>query len=256
MSPDLTPIQTITIGITIAVVTLIITVFLLTLTFVHELRHLLEQIGILRAARFPRTNFDTTPFPRHYVEPRMAVQPLRVRTTRTATVTLVRHALSEDVFRDITEIPTNREDLLRNATPGPSNTRRTPTPEPEPIPNQRLWVTNPDDPDYPAGVWSNATEHKRFRNWDQPVVVLDSPYEPDSFDPVPPYFVPQALLTNRSRRTEFNTSFRTGLPERQGDIPFPVSGGIRLQQPARPPNPWPKTDSDMDSGSEPESEIR
>ncbi|KAK0226856.1 hypothetical protein EDD85DRAFT_958647 [Armillaria nabsnona] len=174
MTPDLTPIQTITIGVTIGVVTLIITVFLLTLTFTHELRHLLEQIRILRAARFPRTNFDTAPFPRHCVEPRMAVRPPRVWTHRTATVTLVRHALSESILRDITEIPTNREDVPRNATPGPSNTWRTPTPEPEPVPNQRLRVTNPDDPwgpattpppndpDYPAGTWSSATEHERF----------------------------------------------------------------------------------------------
>ncbi|KAK0235221.1 hypothetical protein EDD85DRAFT_954744 [Armillaria nabsnona] len=238
MNPDLTPIQTITIGVTIAVVTLLLTVFLLTLIYAYKVRHFLEQIGILRAARFPRTDFRTAPFPRHYVEQPIPVRPIWVRQTRTAVVTLERH--TQNVIEEFTELPTNREDIPRNAIPGPSNTRRTPTPEPEPVPTEHLRVTNPDDswgppvtpapndPNYPAGTWSSATEHERFRNWDQPVVVLDTPFEPESFDPVPPYFTARALLAPRAREREFDTSFQTGLPEQQRTIPFPVTGGIRL----------------------------
>ncbi|KAK0238130.1 hypothetical protein EDD85DRAFT_952292 [Armillaria nabsnona] len=206
MNPDLTLIQTITIGVTIAIVTLLITVLLLTLTYAYKQ----DSQGPTSA---PPPSLDTMSNQQSPYDPR----------------------------GEFTEFPTNREDIPRNATLGPSNTRRTPTPGPEPVQTECLRVTNPDDPwgpaeapsandpDYPTGTWSSATEHERFRNWDQPVAVLDTPYEPESFDPVPPYFTARALLAPRACKQELNTSFRTGLPDRPGTIPFPVSGGIRLR---------------------------
>ncbi|KAK0224862.1 hypothetical protein EDD85DRAFT_959125 [Armillaria nabsnona] len=132
----------------------------------------------------------------------------------------------------------NREDIPQNATLGPSNIHRTPTPEPEQAPaTWDLWVTNPDDswpeteapvpnPKWPIGLWTSATEHERFRTWNQPIAVLDTPHKPESFDPVPPYFVEVTLGAQRARPWILRTSFWTGLPDRPGTIPFPVSEGI------------------------------
>ncbi len=77
MNPDLTPIQTITIGVVIAITTLLITTILLILTYAYEVRQFLEQIGILRTARFPRTDFRTALFLQHYVTPTI-VRPIWV----------------------------------------------------------------------------------------------------------------------------------------------------------------------------------
>ncbi len=68
MNTDFTPIQTISIGIAITLATLIFLTILLTIAYIEEIRNLLTQAGIL-LPRIPRTDFRTTPFPRHYVEP-------------------------------------------------------------------------------------------------------------------------------------------------------------------------------------------
>ncbi len=68
MITDLTPTQTISIGIAIALATLIFLTILLTVAYIEEIRQLLTRVGIL-IPRVPRTNFRTAPFPEHYVNP-------------------------------------------------------------------------------------------------------------------------------------------------------------------------------------------
>ncbi len=68
MITDLTPTQIISIGIAIALTTLIFLTVLLTVTYLEEIRNLLQRTGIL-ILRAPRTDFRTALFPRHYVDP-------------------------------------------------------------------------------------------------------------------------------------------------------------------------------------------
>ncbi len=51
------------------IVTVAITVALLSLTFVRELRTFLTRLGVLAPIRYPVTDFRTAPFPVRYVLP-------------------------------------------------------------------------------------------------------------------------------------------------------------------------------------------
>lgn len=62
MITDFTPIQTISIGITIAVTTLIFLTILTTTAYIEEIRNFLTRTRIL-LPRVPRTDFRTAPFP-------------------------------------------------------------------------------------------------------------------------------------------------------------------------------------------------
>lgn len=53
MTSNLTPIQTISIGVAIAAATLVITLVLFLFLYLEEVRNLLTQIGLLVPARFP-----------------------------------------------------------------------------------------------------------------------------------------------------------------------------------------------------------
>ncbi len=53
MTPDLTPIQTISIGVAIAVATLFMCAILLTVTYIHKVRNFLTRVGVLTPARHP-----------------------------------------------------------------------------------------------------------------------------------------------------------------------------------------------------------
>ncbi len=134
MITDLTPIQTISIGIAIALATLIFLTILPTVAYIEEIRHLLQRTGIL-IPRAPRTDFRTTPFSQHYVDPyatesqRRVGRPSEVPTT-TTTMNTSRHRRSVC-------ISTSDEYITRRTTSGthegiwrPSE----PTEEPQPIP--------------------------------------------------------------------------------------------------------------------------
>ncbi len=68
MITDLTPTQTISIGIAIALATLIFLTILTTIAYIEEIRNFLTRTGIL-LPRAPQTDFRTAPFPQHYVDP-------------------------------------------------------------------------------------------------------------------------------------------------------------------------------------------
>ncbi len=70
MTPDLTDLQLISLGIAIAIATTFTTILILTLIYAEEIHRHLQRLGLLRRRRIPRTDFGTAPFPSHYVVPR------------------------------------------------------------------------------------------------------------------------------------------------------------------------------------------
>ncbi len=71
MSPDLTDLQLISLGVAIAIATTFTTVLILTLVYAEEIRRHLQRLRLLRGRRVPRTNWGNAPFPAHYVVPRL-----------------------------------------------------------------------------------------------------------------------------------------------------------------------------------------
>ncbi len=69
MSPDLTNLQLISIGIAIAIATALTTALILMLIYAEEIRRYLQRLGLLRGRRVPRTDWGNAPFPAHYVVP-------------------------------------------------------------------------------------------------------------------------------------------------------------------------------------------
>ncbi len=57
MSPDLTSLQLISLGIAIAIATTFTTVLILTLVYTEEIHRHLQRLGLLRGRRVPRTDF-------------------------------------------------------------------------------------------------------------------------------------------------------------------------------------------------------
>ncbi len=146
MTPNLTPILTISIGTAIAAITLIFFfTTLLVLTYTQEIRSFLLWIGFLH------TDFRTTPFLTHYVLPyqqskldqlwahmgESIATMTNMRTTCHQTTTIVQQKFSDEYF-------SCQEDIPRNATPGPSNVYQTPTPKPnhKPLLVIGLWPPN------------------------------------------------------------------------------------------------------------------
>lgn len=62
MITDLTPTQTVSIGIVITLATLIFLTILLTVTYIEEIWNILTRTGIL-LPRVPQTDLRTAPFP-------------------------------------------------------------------------------------------------------------------------------------------------------------------------------------------------
>ncbi len=71
MTPDLTDLQLISLGIAIAIATTATTAILLTLAYAEEIRRILQRTGLLHERRVPRTDWRSAPFPAHYVVPRL-----------------------------------------------------------------------------------------------------------------------------------------------------------------------------------------
>ncbi len=69
MSPDLTDLQLISLGIAVAIATTFTTILILTLVYAEEICRHLQRLGLLQGRRNPRTDFRTAPFPVHYVVP-------------------------------------------------------------------------------------------------------------------------------------------------------------------------------------------
>ncbi len=140
MITGLTPTQTISIGIAIALATLIFLTVLLTIAYIEEIRHLLQRTGIL-IPRVPQTDFRTAPFPLHYVDP-YTTEPRRrmgrPNENTTTTTSISRHCHS-------VRYTTSDEYVTRRMTSGThEGIWRSPEPtEPQqqPIPGpSRIWA--------------------------------------------------------------------------------------------------------------------
>ncbi len=245
MTPDLSPIQTIAIGVTITVVTLLVTVILITITYAYEVRSLLTRAGILTPAQVPRTNWRTSLFHRHYVIPEPLRRPTIWTDLGSITTTTLSTRISHKCMTTIWRSPSDKyfsswEDLPpRNTTPGPSNVHQTPTLEPNLTTEARhIWFEEIDpwastenavpdpDPEYPTGVWNADNFPGRYTDRDQPVAILDLPDEPELHDPSPPYFLCQALDLSRSRPGLLHPKPTDHRPDpfahlRRNTIPFP-----------------------------------
>ncbi|SJL11388.1 uncharacterized protein ARMOST_14791 [Armillaria ostoyae] len=129
MTPDLTQQQLV--GIITAIVgTCLTSLFtaLVVLTWRENILNYLYRHGLLIR---PRRRQSPRPFPLHYVLP-----------YTNSDATMARPILEEQRLQARTPHPSNTSDELpapppqRNATPGPSNTRHTPSPPPSPAPEE------------------------------------------------------------------------------------------------------------------------
>ncbi|KAK0235747.1 hypothetical protein EDD85DRAFT_953606 [Armillaria nabsnona] len=175
--------ETQTIAIGTAIVSVVLVFFLTTLIFItygERIRQRLYQLGLLAPIRIPDANFRNTPFPYHYILPYSQTRSgvdwttLNIQTTMTTTtcrthrrsVATIRTTVSSDEYIMSQETPEPRPEQ-RNATLGPSNVPRTLSPEPAaPTTTGNIRVMNPDpwaelpqnnevaapDPQFPAIV--------------------------------------------------------------------------------------------------------
>lgn len=133
MITDLTPTQTISIGVAIALTTLIFLAVLLTIAYIEEIRTLLIRTGIL-LLRVPQTDFRTTPFPCHYVDPYTTQPRQTVGQTGVASACLTMTCTSCHQHTTTIQVASSneyflsQEDIPRSATPGPSRVWRSPKP--------------------------------------------------------------------------------------------------------------------------------
>ncbi len=282
MSPNLTNIQLISIGIAIAIATTFITVLILTLIYAEEIHRHLQRLGPLQRRRVPRTNFRDAPFPAHYVVPRFERRRPTIRTdlasvsTTTTTCSLHRRTFtiwstpSDEHLSSREELPTqhNNEELDGRHSGG-FDDRHPPAPKPE-DPGTSEWHIRADqahdpwgkaanadatnDPDYPVGTW-NAGDRERALaqlEWDQPVPVLDNDdLQPEQINASPPYFARGALAILRARNGLHLPTYSCTDPFaalRRNYIPFPTERRNRI--PAVPFGQWPNESDASDSSDE------
>ncbi len=118
MTPDLTDLQLISLGIAVAIATTFTTVLILTLVYTEEICRHLQQLGFLRGRRIPRTNWEDAPFPAHYVVPRFERRRPTIRadlasvSTTTTTRSLHRRTITIQDPSSDGEYYSSREELL------------------------------------------------------------------------------------------------------------------------------------------------
>lgn len=259
MSPNLTPIQTISIGIAIAVATVAALAALLTLAYAHQIRSYLTRLGLLAPTRLPNTDFRTTPFPIHYVlpEPRPELGRLSMATSTMMTNPSTTHRRPTTPSSSDEYVMSQEDIIPHNATPGPLHVlqadiqeRSDTLPEDRNLRADDPWAgtenAEPDlDPEYPTILHWNADDiPELYRDWSRPVtptiVIPDSDPE---LDPVPAYEEPQVPLPADRPGVLHPNPRRLGHRARN-TIPFPTAPRYRL---AHPPRPWPAEDSDTSS---------
>ncbi len=159
MTPDLTNIQLISIGIAIAIATTATTAILLTLAYAEEIRRYLRRIGFLHVRRIPRTNRGNTPFPAHYVVPRFeqrrpiirATDVASISTTTTTrslhrqTITIRTPSSDGEYYLSREELPSHHDTELDRLRSGEFDISHSPTPVIEDRPRSWEW-DQPEDP--------------------------------------------------------------------------------------------------------------
>ncbi len=224
MSPDLTDLQLISLGIAIAMATTFTTVLILTLIYAEEIRRRLQRLGLLRGRRILRTDWGTAPFPSHYVVPRFEQRrrptirtDLASVSTTTTTHSLHRRTItirdpsSNEYYSSREELPTPHDtelDRRRSLTPAIEDpgtsawhiraAQATADPWGDAVPSNTA-----NDPDYPAGSW-NAGDAERARaqneqNTPDPFAADNVYIEDKHIDASPPYITRNAMAAPRSR---------------------------------------------------------
>ncbi len=250
MTPDLTDLQLISLGIGIAIATTFTTVLILTLIYAEEICRHLQRLGLLRGRRLPRTNFANAPFPTHYVIPCFEQQRPTIRTDlASVSTTTTTHSLHQRTFT-IRSTSSNKyflsqEDLLtRNDTTRSNERHRSPAAEPE-DPGTSVWhiraaeaadpwgdatLANPDnDPNYPAGSWNPGDRERALAQNAREALAIPrtrNGYHSPAYDVHDPF-----------------------APLRRNYIPFPTSRRGRI--PPVPFGQWPNESDTSDSSDEP-----
>ncbi len=286
MSPDLTDLQLISLGIAIAIATTFTTVLILTLVYAEEICRHLQRLGLLQGRRIPRTDWGTAPFPAHYVVPQFERRRPTIRTdlasmsTTTTTCSLHRRMFtiwsssSDKYYSSQEELPTHHDTTgIDRRHPGELDNHRSLTPAIEDpgtlewhiwgAQNHDPWGNathaSPDnDPDYPAGTWNPGDrEHALAQNaWDEPVFAANNVYiEDEQIDASPPYFTWEALAIPRTRTGPHSPSYSVTDPFaalRRNYIPFSTVRRNRI--PPVPYGQWPDESDTSDSSNEPTQE--
>ncbi len=281
MSPDLTDLQLICLGIAIAIATTFTTILILTLVYAEEIRRHLQRLGLLRGRRIPRTDWGTVPFPAHYVVPCFEQRRTTIRTdlasvsTTTTTRSLHRRTIT------VWDPSSNKYYSSREDSPTRNNTLRidarhcSPTPKLEDpgtlawhiqgAQNRDPWGETTDvephnDPDYRAGSWNPRDRERALAQieWDLPIPVLDNDdLQPEQIDASLPYFTREALAISRTRNGLHSPAYNVHDPFaalRQNYIPFPTTR--RNQIPPVPFGQWPDESDTSDSSDEPDQVER
>ncbi len=284
MTPDLTDLQLISLGIAIAIATTATTAILLTLAYAEEIRRLLQRIRFLRARRIPRTDWGNAPFPAHYVVPRFEQRRPILRTTDLASVSTttttrslhrrtitVRPPSSDREYYSSREEGSPQHDTeLDGRRSGELDIRRSPTPWPE-DPGTSAWhirAAEAADPwgnaapsdaiadnEYPAGSWEPGDRERALAQNEQdtpgPFARDNVHVEDEQIDASPGYYIREALTAPRARtgvrspRYDQNDPFA---PLRRNSIPFPTER--RRYVPPVPFGRWPDDPDSSDSSTE------
>ncbi len=238
MTPDLTRLQLISLGIAVAIATTATTAILLTLAYAEEIRRYLQRLGFLHARRIPRTDWGNAPFPVHYVVPRFERRRPIIRnatdvastTTTTTTHSLHRRTITirdpspdDEYYSSREELPTHHDTGLDNsrAQIPAIEDRQDPWEWDQPedprtsewhiraaVPTRDPWgdaapSTDARDPEYPAGAWNPGDRTRALAQNEQDApgpFARDNVYiEDEQIDASPGYFVQQALTAPRAR---------------------------------------------------------
>ncbi len=277
MSPDLTNLQLISLGITIAIATTFTTVLILTLVYAEEIRRHLQRLGFLCGRRIPRTNWGNAPFPAHYVIPRFEQRRpiLRARnvasiSTMTTTRSLHRRTVTLRDPSSDGEYYSSREELPTTNDTRELDEHHSPTPWLE-DPGTSEWhirgaqAADPwggaassdanNNPEYPAGSWEPGDRERAIAQNEQDApgpFARDNVYiEDEHVNASPRYFVAEALLAPRARTTPRSPHYNRADPFaalRRNSIPFPTEG--RHYIPPVPYGQWPDESDSSDSSTE------
>ncbi len=276
MTPDLTNLQLISLGIAIAVATTFTIVLILILVYAEEIRRHLQRLGLLRARRVPRTNWGNTPFPAHYVVPRFEQRRPILRTTNVASISTttttrslhrrtvtIRDSSSDEYHSSREELPT-----LRDTREVGEHHTLSPWPE---DPGTSMWhiqatqAADPwgdampsdtdSDPDYPAGSWESGDRERALAQNEQEApspFARDKVYiEDEQIDASPGYYIREAITAPRARTGVRPPHYDQNDPFaalRRNSIPFPAEG--RRYVPPVPYGQWPDESDSSDSSTE------
>ncbi len=279
MTPDLTDLQLISLGVAVAIATTFTTVLILTLVYTEEIHRHLQRLGFLCGRRIPRTDWGTAPFPAHYVVPRFERRRpiLRnatdVASTSTTTTTRSLHRRTVTIWDPSSdgEYYSSREELPTRNDTREFDLHHSPTPWIE-DPGTSAWhiraaeaAADPwgdaapsnttHNPEYPAGSWEPGDRERAIAQNEQDApgpFARDNIYvENEHIDTLPPYITRAALAAPRARTGLHSPTYSRTNPFtalRRNSIPFPTERRRYVLN--VPFGQWPDESDSSDSSTE------